>query len=114
MKTKSFVAVCVLSLGFAGNALAKGETAGLTGQALMNQIVQDLAAEGFGQFRVKKMPFGRVSVIGYKKNRASHVTFSPRSGKIHNSDNYPWPRKSPAWDPNEGPDFADIEGYNNP
>lgn len=89
-------------------AAAEIDTAGLTGQALIDHVVQDLAADGYRQIKIKRRLFGEVRVLGINGDVAREVAFFPNTGRVKRDDTIDWPLKAAPIDFNAGPDFADI------
>ncbi|MCP4820433.1 MAG: hypothetical protein GY883_14665 [Shimia sp.] len=91
-------------------AVAQIDTQGLTGQALIDHVVQEVVADGYTSVRVKRKLFGEVRVRGIGADQAREVAIFPRSGRLKWDQVFAWPVQTPVWDPSQGPDFADIEG----
>ncbi len=104
------LAVGALMLGLASGAYAQIDTRGLKGQPLIDLVTQEVVASGYGDLRVTRNIFGKVRVLGVNGDKARLVSLYPGRGRVEGDVILDWPQKQPAWDPNAGPDFADIEG----
>ena len=109
MPAKPLVVFSLL-LALATPVYAQIDTQGLTGQPLIDHVTQDIFAQGYQEIRVKRRPFGEVRILGIKGDVAREVAFFPKSGRVKRDETFDWPLTVPTWDPNKGPDFADIEG----